>query len=605
MKLHHRIIPLLLIAIAAPLMGAPLPRAICPEENFRFNNQLMPLTAEMDQGTWKEGAGRLGDLMEEAVDELKTEGDGGLISFGTWARKQPWYAKPELAEACNELRDERARQMLDVARLGATHRPADLAAVAYRFPLTTTARVALVAAADRALELGDAVTAAVLYDKATAAGWKADELHAKRIEALAPVKAARRVGRLPMEAKWYMDRSKWPEPKVLPLLAGNRIFVETGGGLNVLGEAGNSLWNWTAPKPVEGAADPAPVELITRGLMSMPAVLVGLDGSPEIVVSRLPQSQSMELCLRAFRARDGRPLWTTDGDETFATALFVGQPLVAGAYVYCVVADDGPSGVQLMLLSLDVMTGSLQWRRPLAAITDSVLPRTKIEAKPGVLPAAPKRGPAVARGIREADDLWAQSAPGIDEDCVYVAPNIGCVIAVGRLDGKIRWTRRYPSLTCPDDRFPVKPVGPMDAGAIRRWEGESRLRVKSRFSNSPGVTSKAVVVAPYDFGGVLGLDKSDGRVLWESRDFELGTLVGSTDKTILFSGQQVSALDGETGQQRWRQDPLKTQKITGPASLIGGFLYAPTAVGPVAWSVEDGRVTTVAPKLPDAAKLRW
>lgn len=598
MRPHLRIIVLaLLSACPASWAAPPAPQANCPEETFRFNNQLMPLKAEIEQGTWKEAADRLGALIQEAGDELIAV-DGGTVSFSTWVRGQPYFTNPALAEAYEKLFEEDARRMLDVARLGAAHRPADLAMVAHRYPLTPTARVALAAAADRALDLGDAVAAGVFYEKAVAAGWKPDDQHAKRISTLAPLKTPKRLGRLPMEAKWYGEAAKWPEVKVLPLLAGNAVFVESAKGLNVVADGGNSLWNWAAVKPVEGTTEPAnAVDLVARGSLNEPGVLLGLDGLPQIVVSRQPQSQSSEFCLRAFRARDGRPLWTTDGDETFATTMFVGQPLVSGGSVYCVAANDGPQGVQLILLALDIMTGSLQWQRPLAAIIDSPVPHSKMTAKVPPRPGVPPPKP------REVEDLWAQSAPAIDESCIYVSPNIGCVIAVGRFDGKIRWTRRYPSLTVPDDRYPTKAAG-MEAKAAREFEFASRLAVRTRFSNTPAVAGKVVVVAPYDFGGALGLDKDTGKILWESRDNSIGTLLGATEKTAVFAKLQVSAIDAETGRDRWRQDPSKVQKLTGPSSLIGGFVYAPTAAGMVVWDAEDGRVITSAPKLPDGSKIQ-
>jgi outer membrane protein assembly factor BamB len=100
--------------------------------------------------------------------------------------------------------------------------------------------------------------------------------------------------------------------------------------------------------------------------------------------------------------------------------------------------------------------------------------------------------------------------------------------------------------------------------------------------------ANGIVVAPQDIAGAFAVNAATGKKLWERNEVEAATLVGGGEGVAILSGAMVVAIDGSTGNERWRYEATVNNVMTGPAIVRGGIVYAPMTSGVVALSLADG-----------------
>jgi outer membrane protein assembly factor BamB len=419
-----------------------------------------------------------------------------------------------------------------------------------------------------------------MLDSATAGGWVADPSLAKELHPPPPAVAGY-VGDLPFQASWYglRTRQAWGLLRSFPFAWGATIFVAGPEQVVAMKESGAVLWTGPSGAGVNAAEAVPAIVGVTRGPPFTPAVLCDAAGSPQLLVVRQPDSHGNGWVLRALRAEDGRLLWTTQAQDDYRGLVFGSAAVVEGRYVYAIAGEVSDQLDHLWLIALETTTGKQLWRCDIG--TES---RINNLNRPTILQQAGAYRP------------WLNvSAPAVEGDLVIASPDIGAVIAVGRLDGKLRWTRGYQTLADPTiplqrqrDFAIAHPTSatPMIPGLSLRW------------ASTPAIGKDAVIVAPQDSDQVLALNLSDGTPLWQSADFPEATLVGVSGQTAILSGEKLSGVDCGSGAITWT---YQDHKICGPAVLHGDRVLAPTPVGLVALSAKTGQAVPTPQPVADFA----
>lgn len=553
--------------------GATLSPADAP---FVSATLVEAITTDLSHGRMAEAADRIDGLLASYPTGL-IQTPGGAISTAAWARSLI-TAHPDLVPALATRTGDRPRHALRDALERGDVQPEAIYRITERFPRSPAEGHILLAAAQRALELGDTVAAADLIARARASN--TDVTMPSWVDSLETARAAAGSA-LPFAAGWYTAPEALMTPKFLPVHSGGMLFIASPGGLVAVSDTGELVWKHQSAVP----RDRLPLGIRGRGLVFQPAVLADAKNGPQVVVARQGTADGDGLLLRAFDARDGRVLWSSDQQGPTREMNMIGAPAVAGRFVYLVALGESPRGQSMDLLALDVMDGSLRWRCPIGAITDEpILRGRRRQSEPAFDP----------------QPFWQQSAPAVGGDTIVLAPADGSVIAIDRFTGSVRWRTKYET------------EAPVTSDAWRKYR-EQRVRgaqprppVKSqqlvRYMAAPMVTDGVVVVAPLDAPTVMGFDLAGGRLLWSQVQEQAPILIGAARGTAIVVGSQVVAIEAHTGGQRWQYAPPGAFAITGPGAVVGDALHLPVANRMVTLEAATGAAIQ-APPLPPVQRI--
>ena len=555
-----------------------------PIENFAEPASLRSLREDLAAGRFAEAARAIDGHLQNSADRLTAAEDGaGLVAVGHWVDllidSLPAAQRKGLEEEYRRQFDQPAQAALDAARKDEGASYETLYAVARRHRLSTVAATAFAEAAERAVRIGDAPAALTLYDLARGCGWNAEASHREMIEACRRLVAEEDRGAtgsgawrgpIVFDAAWYgraensgMSRHFFYAANGLSYAVGPRQVL-------ALKEDGQTAWRWTASEALAGMATADRAQERGRPPTFAPAVFVSAAG-PQIIVARQPRGTGRDFVLRAWRASDGKLLWGTNQHAAMENVALASAPLVRGRYVYCSAVEHGEDSATLSLAAIDLLSGKPIFKSPLGTMLGMKRSRADI---PGW------------------DEFWEQTEVAVEGDAVYLSPNAGAAIAIGRFDGRLRWIRPYRTAAISAER-----IG-------RRGEGEERARTRRepprehaellRYRGTPVVCGEVVVVAPQDTPAALGLDRGSGKQLWRLDKPPGGThtLVGGTAEVAIFAGPTIQALDARTGEVKWRWEPAGV-KVSGPPAMVGGTLYVPTS---------DLKITALDPKTGRAAE---
>lgn len=590
-------IALLTVFLASPLLGQPSygPSAIFEPAGANFVNagnvrRLLSSEALKDP---PDTVQLVEAILREQLHALLPADDGGVISFSAWLASAPTEARQRLLAAYRERYDGPAREALELVRQRPAATAEDFVGVSRRYPWSSSAPFALQDAGDRLAAIGDATSAGHLYALAAEQGLKPDEPRLLTLalgralagEPAADVPPAVRAklpdlsptayrGPVTFDAAWYNRPEAVGWSRFVPYATGDGASMYLVGPRQVsaLKENGQPVWRWFA-SDIANRASPDRPHGRGRGPAFVPAVYNSPAG-PQVLLTRQPRGASKDFCLRAFRASDGKLLWTTEGHAALDNLSFASNPAVAGRYVYAVAVEFAASSGTLVLVALDLTDGRQIFRTPLGTMLDVNQKRSE------------RLG---------WDGFWEQSEPAVHADGVYVTPNVGVAFAVDRFTGHVRWGRAYvdPAATLPLGRIPR---GRGDGGAVM-LPMPSDANVLSRYRNTPHVTREAVVVAPADAPQTLALDPATGRVLWTAPITSSPTLVGGTPTTAILAGYSVQSINAASGKEQWKYTPTRPAFISGPPALVNGQLYVPLSTVKIeCLSPETGQ--------PEAPKLK-
>jgi outer membrane protein assembly factor BamB len=522
-----------------------------------------------------DAASRFDSLLQAHPDGLTRADSGGLISVGAWLDASLTDAQRQsLAVAYSQTMDAPAKAAFDTLRKSVRPTPEDFYALARRYPLSSIAGRAYAAAADLAVRLGDAPAAVTYYELAVKSGNTLDPAQFQSADSSRKFAAeegraqAAFRGPLPTDTTWYARAESVSAAKCIPRAADGIICFAGPRHVLAVKETGQTIWKWTSPEVVPNAAAYTPDRRPGqgRGPVFAPTLFCNATGA-QILVVRQPRGMSRDFCLRAFRATDGKPLWSTDSIPAYDSISFAGNPLICGRYVYAVAVEFTEDSANLLLTATSLLDGELIFKSSLGQL-------------PGL-----RRGRAEIPG--SWDDLWNQSEPGVSGDLIFLTPNVGYAFALGRFDGKIRWVAPYDTAAdgdpAPRRNLRRDILNPADPAGRRRPPTDPEQLV--RYRNTPVVADTGtLVIAPQDSSGASALDTRTGKTLWTLEQPPAPTLIGgslSADNLplALFAGQHIQAITARTGRAAWRWSPPAALKISGPPALAAGLLYVPTGDG--------------------------
>lgn len=251
--------------------------------------------------------------------------------------------------------------------------------------------------------------------------------------------------------------------------------------------------------------------------------------------------------IRAFEADSGRAVWTRGRggpqDDELKFAHFFGPPIVSGRSLLAVYQ----TGEDLNLAVLEA-DGNLVRRILLGSGRAGMFPMN------GVL------------------------QPTVHDGTVFIPTGAGMFIALNAFDYSLRWLAAY------------------DRVDSNRRQGNSVVFGSTRVfaqpdewvSSPPVVAGGLVVVAPHDSDKLLAFNRHTGELAWE---YDRGTsryIVGADSRQVLIGGQQIAAIDVESGTARWINSDAQP---TGRAIICGDEVFVPTSLGLSRISLDTGRET--------------
>jgi glucose dehydrogenase len=235
----------------------------------------------------------------------------------------------------------------------------------------------------------------------------------------------------------------------------------------------------------------------------------------------------------------------------------------------------------LMLVALDLMDGHVIFKCPLGTMLQM------------------RRARDDPRGW---DEFWEQTEPAVAGELVVVCPNVGMAAAVGRFDGKIKWTRSY------DEKMVI-----IGRGRERRDDGErgrERLPVPEdinellRFRGTPEICGETIVLAPQDSASAFALDLRNGTQIWKLDSAPATALIGKQGSVAIFCGDSVEGIEAASGKNKWHYSPTAPARITGPATVVGGVVYIPVTNSKiVTLSADSGRVVSATGNYPTLKQM--
>jgi outer membrane protein assembly factor BamB len=564
-----------------------------PDDAPDAATELKTIERELADRKFAAAATRLDALLAARGDLLANLTEGTLTSVAAWVDGLPPDVREGVAAEYAKSFATPAKRMLESLHASRVPKPEDLYALARRYPMTPAAGEALAGAGDLSLRLGDLPAAQAFYELALREGPAAvDEARAARLESLRKINGgtpvppptdlgepARRVpaerlplaGPAPFDATWYGSPSAADQTKFFPAAYDDRMLLATWRGVAMFrGEAGQLVWRSAHPKPVGGFwADRSPAG--GRGALFAPAALCDVHGRPVVVVARYPgAANDGQYVLHGLSAADGGTLWTTETTDQRKDVSYAGLPVVSGRYVYSLaVAKTGFSSGTLILSAVDATTGAALWQTALGSVVEQG------DARAGDR----KRGRAEPLNVESFAEL---SEPAVAGDLVYVAPNCGSIIAVGRFDGKVRWVHVYREPPLPDGReLKVRPNRWLEA---RDAERAQRVRYRS----TPAVCGDVVVAMPQDVPALIAVDRAGGRRLWDTDLHEGFGLAGASGNVAVLCGAQVSGIDAVTAKLKWKYAPRGGAAVTGPAVVVGQTVVVPLTGGTVQLDASNG-----------------
>jgi len=293
----------------------------------------------------------------------------------------------------------------------------------------------------------------------------------------------------------------------------------------------------------------------------------------------------------AFDARSGKPAWAIRVNDDGPTAAVVDKGVVAFNTESCT------------LFVVDGKTGRMLWSKWLG---DPLMSQPAI-SDDKIFMAFPGNGghQLIALGLRDGEEKWRAgiagdiiSAPVVYKNSVYLSTFDGTVYRYDLKDGDLIWKKDFQATSAPwlyddqvfvskresdDKKNPVEGVARMekDKGESNQKKGiwnrkaapylDAKVQEKSEyygkqkaqdssvgFGNAPATAKTSAAAANIGQGTVQGL--------WEFQGSRPCVING---KLFLTQGDQVVALDPDSGKELWTKD------IAGDLKRIGGHLAAP------------------------------
>lgn len=556
-----------------------------PQDVYVTSRAMEAISADIAGGRPSDAVARIEGLYNDPSSRLVRVDDNRILSVREWVDSQ--LTDSIFPTRFREQYEKVVGQAAQNALADATHAgdvPAMLA-VAERYPWTTAAREAPIAAVQRLLALGDVRGA--------------KDLLARIPEADIPP-ALRSLANIPDDgtlepaafSTTFLRTKGVPlsplsppahAPRLVPVASNDAIYLASPMGILALSHQGRLLWKIMDPAPEL----PEPPKEVPKSMeqfnpadtsLSRAAVWCDPSGTPRVLVAR--QSTPLKSSLRAVRPADGSIIWTTLTSEQGGELLYVGAPAIAGRYVYSMAIDvDAAVGNKLCLVALELASGRVLFRTEIGAAER----RMNAQVRPdGTNP--------LMRVVNEF--VFRDSTVlSVDGQYVYVAPGGGSVWCIERFGGAIRWVATYP--------VKQPPTPQQEREAQRQRERERQERAKNKLPEPPPIynvrwqnnvlsTGKAIVVAPTDSRAVTAIDSATGKRLWTTEQFPAAELVTVQDDIVVVAdAYKLVGLRLANGEPAW-ETPLPVP-LTGPAFVEGDSVGVLAGGVATLYAIRDGQ----------------
>lgn len=542
-----------------------------PAKEFQNIAILRAVELEIEQGHYQQAGERIATLLQSHAAERMISPDGNFYTIARWAQAA-LDQHPAVLTAYRQATQPLVQQALRRLTVQPDHRPEQIYAIAAKFPRSASEDAILLAAAERAMQFGDPVSATAYLQKRSQDAPLPHHLAAIDATVAAIAAADKAVGLLPFNAPWFVANDRTNSVRSLPVSAGEMTFIAGPAHLIAVDVEGRIIW--TASGEHDGD-DINIVSLNLRGIVYEPAIATDPVGQPQVVVTRHVTDRSPRLVLRAYAAADGQVLWSSETDDSLAEVNFLGNPVISGGLVYAAGLIHHPQGAHLSMIALETATGRRVW--------DASLGRM-----------APLRIAPDKDGGMDPHPIGQQSPAAIAGDALIVAPGNGVVMSIDRFSGYLNWGTRY-------DRV----ADPMPADGARIRAGGARMNIpQHRLARSRGVVhvgAGIVVVVPADSSNSMAFDQLTGKLIW-SRVSD-GVLIGGNDERIILAGKRIIARDPFTGDEQWVYEPPADQPVTGLPVVRDDVVIVPLGSRVVTLSVMDGTQAAPPPRLPSMHRI--
>ena len=294
--------------------------------------------------------------------------------------------------------------------------------------------------------------------------------------------------------------------------------------------------------------------------------------------------------LYALDRKSGTPLWSYDTAADGPAAQFHGEPLVLGTRVV-IPTDSDPKG---HLYAFDIASGDLLWKLPFnhGVSTSPLLAGDAVvalSAEGELVAVAPKTGNVIwsktpAGAVQPTSFL---PSPAYAAGRILIADNTDKVLAVDARSGQTSWLATLParantSLVVALDQLVV---GTMDG--YLNWLALDSGKVTRRVHLDGHPYGTPILASPLLFvlagNNLVALDAESGAVRWKQKTSKEWTtyrplvagstvIAGSTEKDLC-------AFDRNSGERRWCRAAGEVPRGLGISS--DGMLYAGSLSGVV------------------------
>lgn len=530
-----------------------------PQDSLVVQRTIEALEADIKAGRATDAVERVANLLNDpSVRFVKT--DTQVLPIASWVDRL--LVDPAMRTRFSETYERAFGGMAQNQLTSATREgnPTTILAIADRHPWTSAARKARPEAARALLRLGDARGARDLIAQIPTAELDAELRQARDLPLDTELPPAG------FSAGWYEQLTPWTMPRSLPVASASTVYIASPLSAAALTKQSRTIWNTGAPVELKSTGTDTkkqPLPPPTDRSLSKPAVWCDLSGTPRVMVARYTTESASTL--RAYRPETGELIWDTASNESSRNLLILGNPTIAGRYVYCgAILYEAASGGQMQIVALEITTGNVLWRSEIGdatTITDGQHRR-----------ASSRSGEAetIAEQVMQSSAIVSA-----DERNVYGLFRGGWLVAVDRFTGALRWVSSYPA-----------------------WEPTWKELERNRKSETPPTYRRwrdwavsdgngTVIVAPTDSHHAIAFDAVTGAQKWAVDSAKGFDLVGFADGKALLCGPSLMALRVDSGEPAW-QNAIEGARIVGPAFLEGNTMGVMTDRGVGFFNISDG-----------------
>jgi len=250
--------------------------------------------------------------------------------------------------------------------------------------------------------------------------------------------------------------------------------------------------------------------------------------------------------LFAVHPDSGKIAWVASDDRVFKKAFeskswsFGSPPLVSGRTLFAELKVRGQM-VTSYVVAFDALRGTMKWSVPLVSNGTEL----------------------TMFGFDAREPLSTMITSSEDEKTLFVCTSMGAVCALDASTGAIRWITEY-------SQIPLR--------AARGYYTQPRAL---SFANCPPLlVGNALIIAPLDSRYIYAFDTLTGKIKWRVKfdDYEcsLKYVVGIFGANVILAGNQVVAIDLESGKLRWKAFERAILVLLGHPAIGGSIIYLPT-----------------------------